>query len=86
MTKNEWHEGVYDMSEEDYFQVNNLLLLLDAGYTWSELLQELPKGLEGIEKRLTEEWMNTLLEEHILNIEGYENTKLHGNSEDKSET
>lgn len=86
MTINEWHQGVYDIGEDDYFQVNNLLMLLDAGYTWNKLLENLPKGLEGIELETTRAWMNRLLEEHILNIEGYENTKLDGNSEDESET
>jgi len=86
MTINEWYQGVYDIGEDDYFQVNNLLMLLDAGYTWNQLLENLPKGLEGIELETTRAWMNRLLEEHILDIEGYENTKSNGNSEDESET
>jgi hypothetical protein len=61
-------------------------MLLDSGYTWNQLLENLPKGLEGIELETTRAWMNRLLEEHILNIEGYENTKLDGNSENESET
>ena len=75
MTKSEWYDGVYDISEEDYFQVNNLLFLIDSGYSWSELLEGLPKGLSGIELRLTQEWMNRLLKEHVQQIQGYETVK-----------